>query len=251
MISTANRSVQIEEVQLDIEAYPEGPLKELARQRLQILEGEELIERAVAALGGDGVVDSVRMVDMRGFVQSRFLPIQERARGRLLIASPDLLFLEQEDTKTVFAVRGGDGYSGINGVIEKAALEEHRELLTALAQDPFAVLQMRRRENFSVVASESEGDQSMVGITIGIQPYVLGIEDSGRITSISFTGTFFESTGEFYMEYSDHREMDGVEVPFQTIAYFDDAEVARIELTSIRLNEPLDARPYELFEDER
>ena len=82
----------------------------------------------------------------------------------------------------------------------------------------------------------------------GALDVTLGIEKSGRVRSLSFTGRNLESEiGEYTIVYSDFRDVSGFQLPFVERAAFNNAPDATRSRTldSIAVNVALDPALFE------
>lgn len=197
--------------------------------------GDELIEKAVKAMGTATVLDG--LTDY----QEKSLSLQSRRgtdveiRLSLTMLFPDRVRAEQTSPdfanptvirKVAVVMSGGDAFAitneGVNPIPDAYRADQQREL----NRRPLAILRARKNSGFSAAAIGSatiaDNNVEEILVTIDGLSQVLGIDPaSGRILSLSYKrrgpgGEF----GQVVKTFSDFREVNGVTLPFKISATF-------------------------------
>ena len=222
--------------------------------------GQALIEKAVAAMGGDSLIDGLASY------QEKSTALQNRQRGDVEVKSdlsilfPDRVRLDQvmPDYVKPSAIRqgavvitAGEAFAitpnGMRPMSDANRIDQEREI----KRRPLTIL--RNRKSFKPVAigSASVGETAVeqVAVEIDGSSYRLGIDPlTGRILSLSYrrrgpAGDF----GQLTKVFSDFRAVDGVTLPFKVTAIFNDQpwkeQSATVE--SININGKIDPALFE------
>ena len=197
--------------------------------------GDDLIEKAVKAMGSPSVIDS--LTDY----QEKSLSLQSRRgtdveiRANLTMLFPDRIRAEQTSPdyanptvirKVAIVLSGSEAFvitkEGVNPMPDSYRADQQREL----NRKPLAILRARKNSGFGAAAigsaTVSDNNVEQVSVTIGGLSHTLGIDPaSGRILSLSYKrrgpgGEF----GQVVKTFSDFREVNGVTLPFKITATF-------------------------------
>jgi YHS domain-containing protein len=204
-------------------------------------QGQALIDKAVAAMGGAAKIDGLASYRERSeSPQTRghgAEPIIEvKVNTDLLIVFPDRIRREQSMPdfhdrsvtmrQTLVMLPGeefGLGPGGVFNVQKNFRDSEEKRI----RRQPLFLLRARQQQGFKAVAlgkgkfGEAEFERALV--TWEGASYALGIDPAtGRILSLSYKrrgqqGNF----GEFVQTFSDFRDVDGLTLPFKVTATFD------------------------------
>lgn len=216
--------------------------------------GRQLIDRAVAAIGGAARLDS-----LTSYVES-FTQVQSHPQGEATIAIttmwsfPDRVRLERRmmlagktmSSATVLAPEGmwfvaGQGQAYPMKSASRPSLEQD------FGRHPVAVLRARRSPGFKAVslgAATVDGvEVENVRVVHGATDLTLAIAPDGRIHSISCRDRNVEGEfGNLQVVYSSVRPVDGLQLPFAARATFNGQPYPRQSATIevITLNTPLE-----------
>ena len=224
--------------------------------------GQDLIEKAVKAMGSPAIIDSLNNY------QEKSLSLQRRHEGEvevktnLTILFPDRVradqvmpdFANPSVTREVaIVITATDAFAitreGSRPMPGASREVQHQEL----NRRPLAILRARRRANFKATAigTANVGETAVERVEIDIDRVVhtLGIDPTtGRILSLSYrrrgpVGEF----GQVVKVFSDFRAVNGVTLPFKVTASFNGEpwieQSATIE--SITINGKIDAALFE------
>jgi YHS domain-containing protein len=217
--------------------------------------GRQVIDRAVAALGGAATLDS-----LTSYTES-YTQVQTRPQGEVSIAVkamwrfPDRARLErsmvlQGKTMSSATVLSPEGMWFLSG--QSQAYPMRPAGRPSLEQDfgrhPVALLRARRSPGFKAVTL---GTGTVDGLSVenvrvisGSTDVTLAIGASGRIHSETFRDRNSEGEyGTFSIVYSDFKPVEGLQLPFSVRATFNGQPQPSLSMTidAITLNTPLDA----------
>ena len=216
--------------------------------------GRQLVDRAVAALGGAARLDALTT-----YVES-YTQVQQRPQGEVTVATktmwsfPDRARQERSmalqgktmSSATVLSPEGmwylGGGQAYPMRAAGRPSLEQD------FGRHPLALLRARRTPGFKAVAlgSGTVDDLSVENVRIisGSTDVTLAIGASGRIHSETFRDRNSEGEyGTFSIVYSDFRPVEGLQLPFTARGTFNGQPLPSLSVTldAITLNTPLDA----------
>jgi len=216
--------------------------------------GRQLIERAVAAIGGAARLDA-----LTSYVES-FSQVQTRPQGEATIKTrtmwsfPDRVRQERTmalqgktmSSATVLAPQGMWFLSG-QGQAYPIRSAARPSLEQDFGRHPVAVLRARRSPGFKAVAI---GTATVDGVTVddvrilsGATDVTLSIDSNGRIYGTTFRDRNADGEyGTFSVVYSDFRVVEGLQLPFSARATFNGQPYAAQSVTidTISLNAPLE-----------
>lgn len=202
-------------------------------------QGQALIDKAVAAMGGAAKIDGLTSYREKSIAPQTRGPMGEvevKVNLDLLIAFPDRirLALSMPDfnnpsamIQPVSIILPGEAFvitpRGVRPVPAEARAEQEQQI----QRKPLSILRARNGAGFKAAASGSgkAGETAMekAAVELAGARYTLGIDPAtGRILSLSYKrrgpqGTF----GEFVQTFSDFRAVDGLTLPFKVVATFD------------------------------
>ena len=225
-------------------------------------QGQALVEKAVAALGGAARLDGLSSY------QEKSTTLQTRQQGdveiknNLTVVFPDRIRLERTmpDFNNPATMRQmaqvitpNDAFStvpnDVQPINEVARLDQEREV----RRRPLAILRARKSAGFKPAALGSgkvgETAVEQVAVELDGTSYTLGIEPTtGRLLSLSYQRRGPQGTyGQFVQVFSDFRTVDGLTLPFKSSATFDGqpwkAQSATVE--AIAINSKVDPALFE------
>jgi YHS domain-containing protein len=236
------------------EKYLASPPPLLPTAPAAAVRGRQLIDRAVAAIGGAARLDALTT-----YIES-FTQVQPRPQGEATIAIktmwsfPDRVRLERSMTlagKTMSSATvlspegmwfvGGQGQAYPMRPAGRPSLEQD------FGRHPVAVLRARRSPGFKAVALGATRDDGIevenVRVVHGATDVTLAITSDGRIHSITSRDRNLEGeVGTLRVAYSSIRPVEGLQLPFAARATFNGQPypVQSATIESIALNTPLD-----------
>lgn len=224
--------------------------------------GSELVEKAVTAMGGPGLIDGLANFQERSTsVQGRH-DADVQIKTNLTLLFPDLVRAEQVQPdyvnpavtrETAIVMTANEAFAvtpnGIRPLPDAARLDQQHEL----KRRPLAIVRARKLAGFKAAAtwsaSVAETAVEQVVVEIDGASHTLGIDPTtGRIISLTYrrrgpVGEF----GEVVKVFSDFRSVNGLTLPFKVTATFNDQpwkeQSATIE--SITINSKIDPAIFE------
>ena len=198
--------------------------------------GQELIAKAVQALGGGSKLDqlvSFQRKDLRGEV-----------KNTLLLTFPD--GLRQETVRPTFTIVSvitpSESFFIVNNAARSMAEANRIAIYKELNHELVVLFRARTRSDFKVWAnSNGSGETTSESVDVELPGFstTLGIDPTtGRVLSQSYRGRGPGGVlGEIVINYSDFRTVEGLSLPFKMTATFDGqpfpALTATIEATTI------------------
>ena len=198
--------------------------------------GQELIAKAVQALGGGSKLDqlvSFQRKDLRGEV-----------KNTLLLTFPD--GLRQETVRPTFTIVSvitpSESFFIVNNAARSMAEANRIAIYKELNHELVVLFRARTRSDFKAWAnSNGSGDTTSESVDVELPGFstTLGIDPTtGRVLSQSYRGRGPGGVlGEIVINYSDFRTVEGLSLPFKMTATFDGqpfpALTATIEATTI------------------
>jgi YHS domain-containing protein len=202
-------------------------------------QGQALIDKAVAAMGGAAKIDGLTSFREKSVAPQTRGPMGEievKVNLDLLIVFPDRIrfALSMPDyndpsvtIQPVSVILPGEAFaitrSGVRPTPDAARADQERQI----QRKPLSILRARNGAGFKAVAvgPGKAGEMAVEKVSVQLQGalYTLGIDPAtGRILSLSYNrrgpqGTF----GEFIQTFSDFRAVDGLDLPFKVDATFD------------------------------
>ena len=213
-----------EECQTVFKAAPEKYLEvptesKTAPAPAMVKRGQELIAKAVEALGGEAKLDqlvSFQRKELRG----------NNVKNTLLLAFPD--GVRQETVRPNFTlvsvVSPSDSFFVVNDTAARPMSEANRAALNKeLQREPIVLLRARNRSDFKAWALGS-GDGSVELVEVELPGFntTLGIDPAtGRVLSQTYRGRGPGGVvGQIVISYSDFRVVEGLSLPFKVAATF-------------------------------
>ncbi len=221
---------------------PEIPLTAESEQK-----GRELIDKAVAWLGGAERLDGLRSLRVKGFqelggerTEVEVARVFEH-RYRHVVRHPRYgEFGELMDDAAAYRF-GSGGYRPMSDA-------QRENLWLELSRDHLGLLRARRRKDFQVAwLGSAPNDSGLERVWVGLRDFgaVLEIEaDGGAIRAVSYTGRGPEGEyGEIRKEFGDIREVSGLRWPFAVKAQFDGKPCPEESFSTeaIQIDEPLES----------
>ena len=213
----------------------------------------ELLDRAVAAMGGAEAIDRVASLALSGNVQ------QQTPQGPMEIAVAETYLFPDRFRQEVtlpfgsmsMAITGETGFAVTpQGVVDLpesqlAAIRQNaaRNVLGLLKarNDPEMVATM-------LTAGELEGTPlERLQVEVAGQVTVVGIDpETGRIRQIAYQGTGpAGAPGETVQVFSDWRQVGDLEYPFAIVGSFEGEEMQRVTLEEVEVDGDVDESLFE------
>jgi YHS domain-containing protein len=202
-------------------------------------QGQALIEKAVAAMGGAAKIDglaSYREQSVAPQTRGHDGEIEVKLNTDLLIVFPDRIRMEQAmpdfndrsvTRRQALVMLPGEEFGlGPRGVfnIQKSFRDSEEK---RIRRQPLFLLRARQQQGFKAVAlgkgKIGEAEFERVVVSLEGASYGLSIDPAtGRILSLSYKRRGQQgSFGEFVQTFSDFRAVDGLTLPFKITATFD------------------------------
>jgi YHS domain-containing protein len=208
-----------EECQTRFKAAPEKYLEVPAPPKApptaeMVKRGQELIAKAVEALGGAAKLDQLRTLqrtDLRG----------NQVKNILTLASADTL--RQETVRPTFTlisvITPAESFVVVNDRARPMADDNRTAIYKELNHDLIFLLRARRRSDFKA----SLAGNDTVDIELPEFTTTLAIDPAtGRVLSQTYKGRGPGGVlGQIVINYSDFRTVEGLSLPFKTTATFD------------------------------
>lgn len=200
-----------------------------------IKRGQELIAKAVEALGAGSKLDQLRSfqrTELRG----------NQVKNILTVAFPDSLRQEtvRPNFTLVSVITPAESFFMANNRTRPMAEENRALIYKDLNHDPIFLLRARTQPEFKAwVTSNDSVDVELAGFTttLGIDPA------TGRVVSQTYRGRGPGGVvGQIVINYSDFRTVEGLLLPFKTTATFDGQPFPALSATieAVTVNGQLD-----------
>ena len=217
---------------LEVPAAPKSPTEEMIKR------GQELLGKAVEALGGGSKLDqlvSFQKTDQRG----------NQVKSILTMAFPDTLRQEivRPNFTLVSVITPAESFvvapNGARPMPEGNRAAIYKELYHELV----VLFRARTRSDFKASANGNDVDVELPGFTttLGIDP------GTGRVVSQTYKGRGPGGMlGQIVINYSDYRNVDGLSLPFKTTATFDGEPLPPLSATieTIKVNGQIDPSSF-------
>jgi len=201
--------------------------------------GQELIAKAVEALGGASKVDqlvSFQKTDLRG----------NQVKNILTLAFPDSLRQEtvRQNFTLVSVITPADSFVMVNNGSRPMPEGNRAAIYKELNHELIVLLRARTRSDFKASAiGDSEVDVELPGFntTLGIDPA------TGRVISQTYKGRGpGGALGQIVINYSDYQSVEGLSLPFKTTATFDGQPFPPLSATieAIKVNGQIDPSSF-------
>ena len=200
-----------------------------------IKRGQELIAKAVEALGAGSKLDQLRSfqrTELRG----------NQVKNILTIAFPDSLRLEtvRPNFTLVSVITPAESFFMANNRTRPMAEENRAAINKDLNHDPVFLLRARTQPEFKAwLSSDDSVDVELSGFTttLGIDP------GTGRVVSQTYRGRGPGGVvGQIVINYSDFRTVEGLSLPFKMTATFDGQPFPALSATieAVTVNSQID-----------
>ncbi len=214
---------------LEVPATPKSPTAEMVKR------GQELIAKAVEALGSASKLDqlqSFQRTELRG----------NQVKNILVLAFPDTL--RQETVRSNFTLASvitpSEAFTLVNNAAGPMSEASRTFINKELYHELLVLFRARARSDFKVWATEEKAvDVELPGFTttLEIDP------GTGRVVSQTYQGRGPGGVlGQIVINYSDFRTVEGLSLPFKTTATFDGQPFPALSATidTIKINGQLD-----------
>jgi len=218
---------------LEVPAAPKSPPTEEMIKR-----GQELLGKAVEALGGASKLDqlvSFQKTDQRG----------NQVKSILTMAFPDTLRQEivRPNFTLVSVITPGDSFFIANNGARPMPEGNRAAIYKELYHELVVLFRARTRSDFKASANGNDVDVELPGFTttIAIDP------GTGRVVSQTYRGRGPGGVlGQIVINYSDYRNVDGLSLPFKTTATFDGEPLPPLSATieTIKVNGQIDPSSF-------
>ena len=226
------------------EKYLEVPAPAKAPPSAEMVKrGQELIAKAVAALGGSKLdqLTSFQRKEQRG----------NEATGALLLSFPDLVRQEtvRKDFTLVSVVAPSESFIIANNSVRPMPEENRMNIYNQLNHELVVLLRARTRSEFKVAGNgKTEAGVEYVDVELPSFTTSLGIDPAtGRVVSQTWHGRGPGGVlGWIAINYSDFRNVDGLSLPFKIAGTFDGQPFPALSATveAITLNGQIDVSSF-------
>ena len=218
--------------------------------------GRDLIEQAVAAMGGAAKLDGLTSYQESATVVENIRGKEVQAKNVLLFAFPDRIRQQRLyfGTPVAAIITPTEGFLSLlsrpatlpmsNYQMQDERKKFNRKLV--------ALLRARNNADFKAISlgSGKVGDMAVeqVRVEFGGQAVTLGLDPQGRVLSNAYRDRGPDSTfGDLVEQYADYRAVDGLMLPFKTTTTFNGKPVSNLSLTfdSIVINAPIAPDAFE------
>ena len=233
-----------EECQTLFKAAPEkylevpAPPKPAASAEM-VKRGQELIAKAVEALGGAAKLDQLRSLqktDVRG----------NQVKNILTLSLPDAL--RQETVRPNFTLAAvitpSESFVQVDKNVRPMQEDNRTAVYKELHHDLVVLFRARTQPDFKAWAGSDgslEVELPWFSATLGIDP------GTGRVLSQSYRGRGpGGAVGQIVINYSDYRTVEGLSLPFKTTATFNGEPFPALSATieAMTLNGPIDPATF-------
>ena len=218
---------------LEVPPTPKAPPTEAMIKR-----GQELIAKAVGALGGPKLdqLQTFQRTELRG----------NQAKNILVLALPDSV--RQEVVRPTFTLASvitpSESFTVFNNAARPMPESNRTAIFKELYHDPIFLLRARRLPDFKAWADSEERlevELPEFTTTLGIDPR------TGRVVNQTYRGRGPGGlVGEIVIKYSDFRTVEGLSLPFKTEATFDGQPfpAGSATIDAITINGPIDPSSF-------
>ncbi len=239
---------------LDI-TIPEPEMPKVALTAAGKARADELLARAVAAVGGAEQLAQLQSLEILSEVKITTPQGEMTAETRTLMVFPDRLRQELKlpfGTMVQVLAEGGGFQQTPRGA---GPMPDSRriELTRSFARHPVVLLKRQATSGgFTAVASGNEEVNGktveQVQIELSDQTFTLGIDpESGQVLSLTYRGTgILGEPGEVREVYSDFRSVNGLQLPFAEASTLNGQAMMRAALRAVTVNGQVDANDFVL-----
>jgi YHS domain-containing protein len=225
-----------------------------------IRKGRELIEKAVAALGGATKIDGMVSFQETGLATETTR--QGEAQFKTTVAKISSGKYHREEQRSfgtlTDVIMPGDSFStfrrGSRVNVQQMSALQRAEIKKRFKRDPLEALRARASADFTVAAigSGKVGEAAVEQVAVKFEGVHLrlGIDaKSGRVLSLSYRGRNQGNgeVGEIELIFSDFRDVGGLTLPFKRSGTFNGQPDPRLSFTaeSITVNGKIDPALFE------
>jgi YHS domain-containing protein len=219
---------------LEVPAAPKSaPTAEMIKR------GDELLDKAIAALGGGPKLNQVVSFQMRELRENQ-------VKNTLLLTFPDALRMEtvRPAFTLVSVVTPSEAFYVVNKAARSMREADRKAIYNELNHELLVLLRARTRSDFKAsLAAEGTVDIELSGLTI-----TLAIDPgTGRVINQTYTGRGPGGVlGQIVITYSDFRTVDGLSLPFKRTATIDGQPLPALSATieAITINGQIDPTSF-------
>jgi len=217
-------------------------------------QGQALIAKAVAALGGEEKIDGLKSYREQGVVTTTSSETKVENKINLTIVFPNSIRREiiREFGPVTSVVTPVESFvstnRGTNPMTPGARRETEKQVIK---RTPLGILRARKSANFKAIASgrTKSGDLNLDQVVVELDGInlTLGIDAvTGRIHSIAHQGRGLNGAfGEIVESFADFRLVDGIWLPFKTDITWNGQATRTLALESISVNSEIDPALFE------
>src|SRR5215216_4378906 len=222
---------------LEAPAAPKSPPSDEMVKR-----GQELIAKAVEALGGGSKLDQLRSLqrsDVRG----------NQVKNILTLAFPDAMRQEtvRPNFTLVSVITTSESFIQVNNRATPMQESNRTAISKELYHDPVVLLRARTRPDFKAWLS-NDAEQKTLDIELPGFTTTLGIDPgTGRVINQTYRGRGPGGVvGQIAISYSDFRTVEGLSLPFKTTATFDGQPFPALSATveALTINTQIDPSTF-------
>lgn len=224
--------------------------------------GQALIEKAVAAAGGESRIDGLTSYQEKSTALQGRHTADVEVKSDLTVLFPDRIHLHQSmpdfanasvTREVALVVTPGEAFALMQNRVRPMPDAARIDMQREMQRRPLWILRARKAAGFNAMASGTatvgESAVEQVGVEIDEMNYTLGIDPAtGRLVTLSYwrrgpLGDFGKVTKVF----SDFRIVDGLTLPFKVSATFNDApwKEQSANVVSITINGKADLALFE------
>ena len=217
-------------------------------------QGQALIEKAVAALGGEKKLDGLKSYREQGNFITRLPAGQIQNKTNLTIVFPDRI--RRETTRSFGTVTSvatpGESFVSTDRGANPMTIGARRELEKQEVQRTvLGILRMRKSTNFRAIGSglAKSGAINLEQVAVAFDDLnlTLGIDaTTGRVLTLAFHGRGTDGAfGEIVESFGDFRTIDGLSLPFKTDTTWNGEAMRSLILDIISVNSDIDPLLFE------
>ena len=226
---------------LEVPAAPKAPP---AVERIK--RGQELMAKAVEALGGGSKLDqllSLQRTDLKG----------NQVKNVLVLAFPDALRQEtvRPNFTLVSVITPSESFIQVNNAARPMPEDSRAAIYKELYHDLIVLFRARNRSDFKAwLAGNGPEEKTLEYLDVELPGFTttLGIDPgTGRVVSQTYKGRGPGGVvGQIVIDYSDFRTVEGLLLPFKTTATFDDQSFPALSATieAIKINGQIDPSSF-------
>ena len=223
---------------LEVPPAPKSPTGEMVKR------GQELIAKAVEALGSGSKLDQLRSLQRTELRANQ-------VKNNLALAFPDALRLEtvRPNFTLVTVVTPAESFIQVNNAAARPLAEDNRAAIhKELYHDLIVLLRARAQPDFKASLANSSEKTEYVDVELPGFTTTLGIEAAtGRVLSQTYRGRGPGGVvGQIEINYSDFRTVEGLSLPFKSTATFDGQPFPALSATieALTINAQIDPSTF-------